>query len=95
MIKYDEWQNGAGMWYCGNISDVAHGSNDWWLPARYLGITPCEFTKLLIEKFHADTVKYLSRDGRKGVLVYSWKKQSDMRVFKNWLNKEIRNRKIS
>lgn len=95
MIKYDEWQDGVGMWHCGNISDVAHRSNDWWLPARYLGIAPCEFVKLLIEKFRADTVKYLSRDGRRGVLVYSWKKQSDMRVFKNWLNKELRIRKIS
>ena len=95
MIKYDEWQDGVGMWHCGNVSDVAHGSNDWWLPARYLGITPCDFAKLLVEKFHVDMIDYLTKYNNIGVLTYAWKKQSDMRVFKNWLNKEIRARKIS
>ena len=88
MIKYDEWQDGVGMWHCGNVSDVAHGSNDWWLPARYLGIAPCDFAKLLVEKFHVDMIDYLTKYN-------NIEKQSDMRVFKNWLNKEIRARKIS
>ena len=51
MIKYDEWQDGVGMWHCGNTSDLTHGSNDWWLPARYLGITPYEFAKIIDDYF--------------------------------------------
>lgn len=91
-MKYDEWQDSTGMWHCGNIADVAHGSNDWWIPCRILGISPVAFAKMLVENFHVSKIKYLSRGNNIGVLVYTWKKQSDERIFKNWLNKKIRER---
>ena len=46
-----------------------------------------EYVNLLITKFKPDNISY---NQEKNVLIYSWKKQSDMRKFKNWLNAEAR-----
>ena len=86
LMKYTEWQ-GARSWYCGDTLDPKSIGAKWWAPARMLNISPAEFVQLLIDKFHPDFIKY---DEERDVLVYSWRKQADMRLFKNWLNAQAR-----
>jgi hypothetical protein len=52
-----------------------------------LGISPAEYVQLLIDKFKPDYIRY---NEEANVLVYSWRKQAAMRVFKNWLNAQAR-----
>lgn len=87
LLKYVEWQDASGNWLCNDTSDLCSPRALWWTPARMLGISPAEYVKLLIEKFHPDRIKY---NQEANVLIYSWKNISDQRKFKNWLNAEAR-----
>ena len=86
LLKYVEWGE-AGAWYCNDTSDLCSIRAKWWAPARMLNISPAEYVQLLIDKFHPDRIKYFEEAD---VLVYSWRKQADMRIFKNWLNAQAR-----
>ena len=86
IYKMTEWQDAvSGTWHC---NDVSHGSKYavWWVVPRLLGITPAEYTKLLIETFHAEVLYFSEKD----VLLFKWRKQSDMRRFKNTINRIAR-----
>ena len=87
LLKYVEWTDGIGNWYCNDTSDLMSPRALWWAPARMLNISPVDFVQLLIEKFKPDNIKYFED---KDVLIYSWKSQSQMRLFKNWLNAQAR-----
>ena len=87
LLKYVEWQSANGNWLCNDTSDLCSPRALWWIPARMLGISPAEYVKLLIEKFHPDRIEYFQDTN---VLVYSWKNISACRAFKNWLNAEAR-----
>lgn len=87
LLKYVEWQDGSGYWLCNDTSDPCSPRFLWWAPARMLGISPADYVKLLIEKFHPDRIKY---NQEANVLIYSWKNINHMRLFKNWLNAEAR-----
>lgn len=86
LLKYVEWEC-SGRWHCNDTSDLCSIRALWWAPARMLNISPAEFVQLLIDRFHPDYIAYsIEHD----CLVYSWRKQSDMRLFKNWLNAQAR-----
>jgi len=87
LFKMTEWQSASGNWYCGCVDNLAGDSGAWYLPARILNITPVAFIELLITKFKPDDVWYSKE---KCILVYSWKSQTKMRAYKNWLNAEAR-----
>lgn len=87
LLKFEEWQGAGGYWHCNDLSDLKNMSSAWWHPARMLNISPADFVKLLIEKFHPDHIKYYEEAD---VLTYSWRKQADCRKFKNWINAEAR-----
>lgn len=87
LLKYTEWDDGFGNWHCNDVSDLCSVRALWWTPARMLNISPAEYVQLLIDKFHPDKIKYFEDTN---VLVYSWRKQADMRIFKNWLNAQAR-----
>lgn len=86
LLFYKEWQ-GESLWYCGDTAELTSNAGKWWAPARMLNISPAEFVKLLIDKFHPDKILY---NEERDVLIYGWRKQADMRVFKNWLNAQAR-----
>lgn len=86
LLRYEEWGE-SGRWYCNDTSDMCSVRALWWAPARMLGISPAEYVKLLIDQFHPDRIAYCEKAD---VLVYSWRKQADMRAFKNWLNAQAR-----
>lgn len=84
IYKMEEWQSGSGNWYCNDTSDLGKGSGLWWHPARILGMTAADFITLLVKEYHVDNIQF------NNILIYSWKKQSDMRKFKNFINKKAR-----
>ena len=83
LLKYTEWQGANGNWYCNDTSDLSSVRSLWWAPARMMNISPSEYVQWLIDNFHPDTIIY---NQERDVLVYGWRKQSDMRLFKNKLN---------
>ena len=92
LYKAVEWQM-DGMWYCADTSDLVHDSSAWHIPCRILGISPAEFVRQLKEIYHCDDITWYpnSSNGR-GLLLYCWTKQADMRKFKNYLNKIARDK---
>ncbi len=93
-MKFSEWEN-AGRWYCADTSDLIHDSSAWWLPCRALGVSPADFVKLLAENFKCSHISWYpeTRTGN-GILIYSWDNQSDMRKFKNYINKIARDKQF-
>ena len=83
LLKYSEWQGDGGNWYCNDVSDLSSVRCKWWAPARMMNISPAEYVQWLIDNFKPDTIKYYQEQD---VLIYSWKNQTNMRVFKNKLN---------
>jgi hypothetical protein len=83
LLRYTEWQGESGRWYCNDISDLTSVRAKWWAPARMMNISPAEYAQWIISNFKPDTIIYYQEQD---VLIYSWKKQADMRVFKNKLN---------
>jgi hypothetical protein len=89
LLRYEPWEGAGGAYFVNDCTDLKSNRGKWWVPARALGISPAAFVELLVTRFHPDNIKYLEEAD---VLIYSWKKLSDARAFKNWLNAEIRKR---
>lgn len=91
LLKYTEWQGANGNWYCNDVSDLSSVRSLWWTPARMLNLSSADYVKWLVENFHPDQVLY---NQERDVLIYSWKKIADMRVFKNKINALARQHKF-
>ena len=88
ILRLEEFEC-AGVWYCAAINELGKIGNKWYTLPFALQMTPYDYVKMLVEKFHPDSVHLL--DGPNGsVLVYWWRKQADMRVYKNWMNAQLR-----
>lgn len=85
IYKLTEWQSLSGNWHCGDVEDLANGSNSWWYPCRLLGIAPTDFIMLLVEKYHVSDISY-----KNDTLLWSWHNQLYMRKYKNDINKLAR-----
>jgi len=88
LLRYSEWQGADNYWHCNDVEDLGHGSGYWWHPARMLGLTPAAYVEKIIKEFNP--IVYHNEDC--SFVSFSWRKQSDMRRFKNWLNKEARDK---
>lgn len=91
LLKYTEWQGVNGNWYCNDTSDLSSVRSLWWAPARMLNLSPADYVKWLVDNFHPDQVLY---NQERDVLIYSWRKIADMRVFKNKINALARQHKF-
>jgi hypothetical protein len=83
----EEWETPTKRWHCGDVKDLANGSNLWWHPCNLLGATPADFVLLLVNEYNVSHITYNSKDN---VLLYSWDNQADMRRFKNYINAKAR-----
>lgn len=92
ILKLDELEQN-GWWSCYYSKRVTSVWNMWYTPARALGLEPADYVQMVIDKFHPDKIIYSDKPEHLLVL-FKWKKQSDMRVFKNWINKQFRDRKF-
>ena len=90
LLKYSEWESAQG-WNSGDISDLAHGSNYWWLPARMLDISLTDYVLLLKNKFNAKNFKYFKD---KNLLLWQWESYKDCHSFTLYINSEARKRKF-
>ena len=89
LLKYKEWQTPYG-WETGDTSDLAHGSNTWWYPARMLNITPADYVLLLKDTYNAK-VRYFPDEN---LLIFHWKSYSDCMRFTKFINQEAIKRKF-
>ena len=88
ILRLEEFEC-AGSWHCAATAEIGKIGNKWYTLPFALKMTPYDFVKLLAEKYQPDTL--CLREGPLGsVLIYSWKSQAKMRVFKNWINAQLR-----
>ena len=92
ILKYDELEC-YGRWSCISIKDVGKIGNQWWTPARALGMSLPDYVQMLIRDFRPDHISF-SMVHENGFLSFSWNKQADMRKYKNWINKKFRDLKF-
>lgn len=92
LYEITEWSCAPGRWDAGDISDLGHDSNAWWIPARFLGISLEEWVEKLINEFHAVVTKFLpnANDG-KSLLLFHFKTYNDAHTYVLWINKQARN----
>lgn len=89
ILRLEEYQGGDDNWYVAATADIGKLANKWYVIPYALKMTPFDYVNMLITKFKPDRVSL--REGPFGsVLIYSWKKQADMRVYKNWINAQLR-----
>ena len=86
LYKQTEWESESG-WHCGCVDNLGKNSNAWYLPARILGLNPADYIKFIIKNYKPDNIWV---DSEKYLVFFSWKNQSDMRLFKNFINKKAR-----
>ena len=88
LFKMTEGED-TNYWYCNDVTDFGHDSGAWWHPCRVLNISPADFILLLKNEFKC---KYIRYSIEYSFLHYYWDNQSDMRKFKNYINKKARER---
>lgn len=76
-----------GKYLCGDVSALAACSNYCWYPAFILNLSPVDFVKLLISKYHAVDLRY---HAKYDVLIYYFSTLEQARKFKNDINKAAR-----
>ena len=87
VLKFTEWQCASGKWYCGAIDWVGKEANQWYYAPRRLNMPLNDYVQLLL--------KYKAQITFNGdILIFRWEKQSDMRLFKNYINKQFRDKKV-
>ena len=81
------WQGGSNLWYVNDVKDLAGISGKWWVPCRIIGISPADYTRLLIEEFKVSKISF---NEEKNFLYFAWEKEADARRYKNWINQMAR-----
>lgn len=93
LFKVAEWQDTTSKEWCvGNQDDLAHGSNYWWLPPRFLGMALDDWILKLKNEFNAK-ISYIkpSKTAPCGILLYHWDKYEDAHKYVLWINRLARN----
>ena len=85
--KMTEWKSASGRWHCNCVDDLAGSAGLWYTPARILDLTPATYIQYVIDNFKPDQI---SVDKEKCLVFFSWNNQTNMRKFKNFLNKKAR-----
>ena len=88
ILRLEEFEC-SNRWYCAATAEIGKLGNKWYVLPYALKMTPYEFVEMLANTFHPDELSLL--DGPNGsVLAYSWKSQTAMRKYKNWINAQLR-----
>lgn len=91
ILKMSEWQDGAGHWHCADVSNLVGGSSLWWKPARMLNIPLDKYVEMLVKDFKVDYITYLDKSD---MVYFWWDSQTNMRKYKNYMNKVARERRF-
>lgn len=88
ILRLEEFET-AGQWYVAATADIGKIGNKWYTIPFALKMSAYDYVKLLAEKYQPDSLSL--REGPFGsVLIYSWKSQTKMRLWKNWVNAQLR-----
>ena len=92
IYKASEWSNVPGRWEVGDVSDLAHDSNGWWIPARFLGISLEDWINKLINEFHAVVTEFFPESNNgKSLLLFHFMSYDDAHTYLLWVNRQARN----
>ena len=75
-------------YYSFSTQNLGKKYQQWVVPCRILGVTPAEYVRILKEDYNA-LIRY---NPEKEFLSRRWESQSDMRRWKNYINKKARER---
>ena len=91
LYKVQEWTDCTKKWHVGDVSDLAHDSNLWYIPPRMLGIPLDKWIEMLITDFNA-TIDGWFPDCNygKSLLCYHWDNYNDAHKYVLWVNKQAR-----
>ena len=88
ILRLEEFET-AGQWYVAATADIGKIGNKWYTIPFALKMSAYDYVKMLAEKYQPDSLSL--REGPNGsVLIYSWKSQAKMRLWKNWVNAQLR-----
>ncbi len=85
VLKLDWWKNGADSFYVGDINAIGQQGNQWYTPARLLGLSLERYIALLVSVFNANIQGY---DGK--TLVYCFKNKNDADKFCKYINQKAK-----
>lgn len=90
LYQMTEWESN-GRWHCGDVSDLSHMSNAWWYPMRILELDIRDYVLLLKNEYNVVNFHY---NVDANVLLFTWQSQTDMRRFKNLINRTAKQKKF-
>lgn len=90
ILKLSEWNSGD-CWYVSDVEELGKSSGTWWYISNLLELSPVNYVKTLIDKYHAVVTYYTVE---KDVLIFHFKTQTEARKFKNDINKIARDKKF-
>lgn len=85
IYKAVEWQSASGKWHC-NDPDLITRGDQWLIPAKILNMNIVDYLVMMKEQYNA--IVNIREDGN--FAYCSWKSQTDMRKYKNWINAKAR-----
>ena len=90
--KASEWQSGT-KWHVADVTDLAHDSAVWWIPARMLNLSLEDFILMLVNEYNA-TIDgwYPEANNGKSLLLFSWKNYADAYKYLLYINRVARNK---
>lgn len=88
ILQFDELEH-LGRWSCISIKDIGKIGNQWYTPARAIGLSLTEYIQYIVTEFKPDRISFSNCEPN-GLLLFSWDSQERMRKYKNWINKELR-----
>jgi len=90
IYKASEWECN-GKYVVSDVEELGRGSGVWWYVPNLLSLSPVDYVKLLINKFHAINISYLIESD---VLIFYFSTLEDARKYKNYVNKQARDKKF-
>lgn len=89
LYKTTMWEDAAGDYLVNDVTSMTSIAIKWWIPMRMLNLTPTEYLKMLKDKFYINSAHYSETAD---VLTFTFANEADARRYKNWINKQARDR---
>ncbi len=81
------WQSFTGKYHVNDVKNLAGRSAKWYTPMRILNLSIDEYIDLLVNKFHAEGLKYYAPTDYLG---FYFTKEKDAKAFCSYVNKRAR-----
>lgn len=89
LYRTSEWEQN-GHFYVNDIAELGTScAGKWYVPARMLGMKLEDYILMLKNEFNAQRMKYFAEND---VFVFSFDTLKEARAYKNWINKQARDK---